>query len=123
VVTPEKNNKRPLQEYIHWEAARSGFDLRLYQKGMTHLKAMLIDDRYLIIGSCNFDYFSYRFEQETIAVISDKQVIAEFRKRVIESDNTCCVKANSGRPGVKGYLRSLQIRSIGRVMGVFNHRR
>ncbi len=123
VVTPEKNNKRPLQEYIEWEAARSGFDLRLYQKGMTHLKAMLIDDRYLIIGSCNFDYFSYYFEQETVAIISDNQVIAEFKNRVIERDDTHCVRGNGARSSMKGYLRSLQIKSIGRIMGVFNRRR
>jgi phosphatidylserine/phosphatidylglycerophosphate/cardiolipin synthase-like enzyme len=53
---------------------------------MSHLKAMLIDDEYLIAGSSNFDYFSYRIHQELLAVITAPEVIAQFRERVMIPD-------------------------------------
>lgn len=123
VVTPDDNNKRPMREYIHWEAARSGFDLRLYQDGMTHLKAMLIDDARLIVGSCNFDYFSYCFEEETVAVISDRKLIAEFRDCIIDRDHAMCTKADLDRRHFKGSIRNLQISTLGRILRQFNQSR
>ena len=47
---------------------------------------MWIDGEYLIAGSSNFDYFSYRIHQELIAVITLPEVIAEFRARVMIPD-------------------------------------
>jgi len=55
VVTPRENNKKPIKEYILWEAARSALTFASIARGMTHMKAMLIDETYLIVGSCNFD--------------------------------------------------------------------
>ena len=51
------------------------------------MKAMLIDDEYLIIGSCNFDCFSYYFEQEIVAVLTDANIIRQFKEKVIDVDN------------------------------------
>src|SRR3954468_22193943 len=42
IVTPEQNNWRFFANYARLESARSGIDLRLFQGGMSHLKAMLI---------------------------------------------------------------------------------
>ncbi len=86
VVTPEQNNWRFFQNYARLESARSGIDLRLFRGRMSHLKAMLIDDEYLIAGSSNFDYLSYRVHQELIAVITMPEVIADFRDRVMIPD-------------------------------------
>src|SRR5438105_4286547 len=86
VVTPEHNNWSHFANYARLESARSQIDLRLYQRGMTHLKAMLIDDEYLIGGSSNFDYLSYRLYQETVAVFSDARLISDFRERVMLLD-------------------------------------
>ena len=86
VVTPEANNWSYFSNYARLESARSEIDLRLYQQGMTHLKAMLIDDQYLIAGSSNFDYLSYRLYQEIVAIITDASVIADFRERVLLPD-------------------------------------
>ena len=82
IVTPAKNNWNYFARYARVEAARSRIDLRLYRGGMSHLKAMLIDDEFLIAGSSNFDYLSYRLYQEILAVITDPEVISEFRERV-----------------------------------------
>ena len=86
IVTPEQNNWSYFARYARVESARSPIDLRLYQGGMSHLKAMLIDDQYLIAGSSNFDYLSYRLYQEVVAVITAPEVIAEFRERVMLPD-------------------------------------
>ena len=86
VVTPAANNWSYFSNYARLESARSEIDLRLYQRGMTHLKAMLIDDQYLVAGSSNFDYLSYRLYQEIVAIITDASVIADFRERVLLPD-------------------------------------
>ena len=86
IVTPQQNNWGFFSEYARMESTRSDIDLRFYQGRMSHLKAMLIDDQYLIAGSSNFDYLSYRMYQETVAVITDRGVIAEFRDRVMFPD-------------------------------------
>jgi cardiolipin synthase len=96
IITPEQNNWRFFANYARLESARSGVDLRLF-RGMSHLKAMLIDDEYLVCGSSNFDYLSYRIHQELIAVITMPEVIADFRTRVMLPDlaNARSVECNA----------------------------
>jgi cardiolipin synthase len=53
---------------------------------MSHLKAMLIDGEYLIAGSSNFDYLSYRIHQELLAVITNPAIVADFSRRVMAPD-------------------------------------
>jgi cardiolipin synthase A/B len=86
IVTPEHNNWRIFRNYARLESARSGIDLRLFKGGMSHLKAMLIDDEYLIAGSSNFDYLSYRIHQEVIAIFTTPEIVANFRARVMIPD-------------------------------------
>jgi cardiolipin synthase A/B len=86
IVTPEQNNWRFFANYARMESARSEIDLRLFQGGMSHLKAMLIDGESLVAGSSNFDYLSYRIHQELIAIITIPEVVAEFAKRVMVPD-------------------------------------
>jgi cardiolipin synthase len=86
VITPAANNRGFLREYMAWEAARSGFEMRLYPDRMSHLKAMLIDDECLIAGSSNFDWLTHRFQAELIATITDADAVEQFRTRVLEPD-------------------------------------
>lgn len=86
IVTPEQNNWQFFANYARLESARSEIDLRFLKGGMSHLKAMLIDDEYLIAGSSNLDYFSYRIHQELLAVITRPEVVADFRERVMIPD-------------------------------------
>ncbi len=86
IVTPEQNNWRLFRNYARLEAARSGIDLRLYRGGMSHLKAMLIDDEHLIAGSSNFDYLSYRLYPEIIGIFTNHQLLDDFRERVMLPD-------------------------------------
>jgi len=86
ILTPQINNWRYFTDYAKWESARCGINLRLYQKGMSHLKAMLVDDQFLVVGSSNFDFLSYRVYEEIVGVISDAEVIASFREQVMLPD-------------------------------------
>ncbi len=86
IVTPEANNWSYFAKYARLESSRSQIDLRLYRNGMSHLKAMLIDDQYLVAGSSNFDYFSYRIYQEIVAIFTDTRLITDFRERVLLPD-------------------------------------
>ena len=101
VVTPQANNWSYFSNYARLESARSRIDLRLYQSGMTHLKAMLIDNRYLVAGSSNFDYLSYWLYQETMAIITDSKVISAFSERVMLPDlaNSLAVNCESSAMG------------------------
>ena len=100
ILTPELNNWRFFANYARLESARSGIDLRLF-RGMSHLKAMLIDDESLVCGSSNFDYLSYRIHQELIAVITIPDVITDFRARVMMPDlmNARSVECNASALG------------------------
>lgn len=86
IVTPKTNNWNYFADYAKWEATRCGIDLRLFKNGMSHLKAMLIDDRYLVVGSSNFDFLSYHVYEEIVAIITEPQLIADFRRQVLEVD-------------------------------------
>jgi len=112
VVTPEQNNWSYFARYARVESARSQIDLRLYQGGMSHLKAMLIDDEFLIAGSSNFDYLSYRLYQEVVGVITAPAVIAEFRERVMLPDLARSSVANCDASAVDKSLLSFQTRLL-----------
>ena len=86
ILTPQTNNWRHFTDYARWESTRCGINLRLYKKGMSHLKAMLVDDQFLVVGSSNFDFLSYRIYEEILAVITDPHVIASFREQVMVPD-------------------------------------
>jgi cardiolipin synthase len=112
VLAPEVNNWWVMRGYTSWESRRSGIDLRLYKNRMTHLKAMLIDDHILIVGSSNFDYLSYLSYQEVIAVIHDADVIEDFKKRVIEEDLKNSRKFDGEVNPLKGRISHLGIKSL-----------
>jgi cardiolipin synthase len=86
VLAPERHNVPLLREALAHAAARSPLDLRLYPDRMTHMKALLVDRRWLVLGSANFDFWSYRSQQEYLAVVSEPRLVAEFRARVAEPD-------------------------------------
>ena len=86
IVTPKTNNWNHFADYTKWEANRCGIDLRLFKKGMSHLKAMLIDNRFLVAGSSNFDFLSYHVYEEIVAIITEPEVIADFRRQVLAVD-------------------------------------
>lgn len=90
VITPAVNNRGFLKDYMMWESERSGFSLMLYPDRMSHLKAMLLDDECLITGSANFDWLTFGYQPELLAIITRPDVIAMFRDRVLDPDLARC---------------------------------
>jgi cardiolipin synthase len=102
VVTPEANNWGLVRDLLSWPKATGPVDVRLYCGRMTHMKALLVDDEALCLGSANFDIWSYHFQSEYLALVTDLSVIADFRRRVM----------------VEGLARALPVqRPIGRLRG------
>jgi cardiolipin synthase len=118
VVTPQANNWSYFSNYARLESARSRIDLRLYQSGMTHLKAMLIDNRYLVAGSSNFDYLSYRLYQETVAIITDRSVISEFSERVMLPDLANSLAVNCEASAVGQQWLNVQTRLVEAALAI-----
>jgi cardiolipin synthase len=83
LIAPLGNNKPMVRHYLFQAAPKAGIRLRL-SPGMFHLKAMLIDDRLLVLGSSNFDFPSYYSMEEYLAFLTDPALIAAFRAEVLE---------------------------------------
>ena len=95
VVSPGPNNKNVMQQALLRAAARTGLEVLLYQPAMSHVKAILIDDRELIIGSYNFDFVGYDLQQEVVLCTSQPSLIEEFRRRVLDPALAASVPALS----------------------------
>jgi len=115
LITPESNNKKFIKNYILWEFANTNVKLKLYQKNMSHLKAMIIDDEFLIVGSSNFDLISYRIQKEIVAVITDKTVISEFIEKVLQKDLDNSTSLETNGKYIKGYFNNIALRFVDRI--------
>lgn len=115
LLTSAINNWTPMRNYIPWEARRSGIKLRLYPGRLTHLKAALADDQHLIMGSSNFEFFSYTLYQEIVAIIHDPGVIADFREKVMIPDLEKSISHEGAIRPLRAYVRSLQFRLLAKL--------
>ena len=84
VVTSEHINRLGMKWNIMQGCADHDLDLRLMKGRMTHVKAMLVDDRRLVLGSANFDFLSGSLQPELLAVTEDPEVIGQFNARIKE---------------------------------------
>jgi len=86
LLLPAANNWADVNHHARRVLGRAGVDVRHFAERMTHLKTMVIDDRALVVGSANFDFLSYRLQQEFMAIVTDPEVVRDFRDRVFEPD-------------------------------------
>jgi cardiolipin synthase A/B len=117
VVAPKHNNKPKMTAYTVWAASRAGATVRLYGGRMSHMKAMLVDGRALVVGSSNFDYQSFHTNQEVVAIVRDPGVIAQYTREVLELDLAQCV-APPGAGAAAGFWQlcwERSLRGAGRV--------
>ena len=117
LITPLANNKPTVRDYLVWLAAKSGFELKLTRE-MIHLKSLLIDGRRLVLGSSNFDFVSYRTQEEIVAIISNEELIADFRARVLEPMLADALPADAApRPGRRGARAAALLGAADAVLG------
>lgn len=115
LVAPVENNWGFLKQYAMWECARSGIDVYLYPDGMTHLKAMLIDDRRLVVGSSNFDFLSWHYMQEIVAVVDDADAISDFKKKILFPDLDRSTLYEGNVSNITGRYHHLCLRGLTRL--------
>jgi cardiolipin synthase len=112
LLTPLANNKPAVRHYLTDAAARAGFDTILLPE-MTHLKAMLIDGRLLVLGSSNFDFPSYYSLEEYVATVEDRALIAAFLAEVLEPLRAVGIGGESLRSPAWQVARSRLMLGIG----------
>ncbi|MEM6681609.1 MAG: phosphatidylserine/phosphatidylglycerophosphate/cardiolipin synthase family protein [Pseudomonadota bacterium] len=83
IISPAANNKSLLKHYLQHQRAKYPFEILMYEGAMSHLKAILVDDDILMLGSTNFDFASYFLEQEYCAVIRHADTVAQFKTKVL----------------------------------------
>lgn len=66
IVTSEHINRLGMKWSIMEACARRDLQLRLLDGTMTHVKALLVDDRVLVLGSANFDFLSGTLQPEVL---------------------------------------------------------
>ena len=81
IHTPRPNNKPVVRDYLLGFAPRAGIALNMLGE-MTHVKAALVDGEVLLMGSSNFDFVSYRLNSEFVALLRDKELIADVEARL-----------------------------------------
>ncbi len=82
IYTPAVNNKPVVRDYLSAVAGPAGVELRLTPR-MTHAKALLIDGETLLLGSSNFNFASYRANNDIVAVMQSPGLIAEFERALL----------------------------------------
>mgnify|MGYP000303695384 CR=1 FL=1 len=68
---------------------KAGVKIYLYEAGFFHVKAIIIDDSMVTIGSCNMDQRSFFLDYELNTVFYDQKIALEMSSR-FEEDRTCC---------------------------------
>lgn len=97
IHTPWPSNKRTVRDYLLGFAPRYGIALSLLPR-MTHAKVAVIDGHTMLFGSSNFDFASYRVNNEYVAIIRDAALIHEVVQRLLVPAR------ESGREGAGGEI-------------------
>lgn len=73
------------------ECLKSGIKVYLYNPGMLHAKAMIIDDNFVTAGSTNFDFRSFENNFEANLMVYDKEFNKKMRD-IFFHDMASCTK-------------------------------
>ncbi|GAG75502.1 unnamed protein product, partial [marine sediment metagenome] len=113
LILPATNNWRLLKQYAEFENSTKRVTLHFYPERFTHVKALLIDDSQLVLGSSNFDYYSYTSHQEVLCFFENKALIDDFISRVMTVDlYKCHTSENMQSKRWQGFAASLLVKSI-----------
>ena len=75
----------------------------LYEKGMLHSKAIIVDDEFATVGSTNFDFRSFEHNFEANLLIYSKEFNATLRHQFLE-DQRDCIRVNPATWRKRPYL-------------------
>ena len=94
IMIPRRSDSRMLQyasfSYVT-QCIKAGIKVYLYNPGMLHAKAMIIDDNIVTAGSTNFDFRSFENNFECNLFIYDKEINSRMRE-IFFADMGHCTK-------------------------------
>jgi cardiolipin synthase len=112
VIAPEANNWGLVRDLLRWPRATRGLNVRLYQGRMTHMKALLVDRATLVLGSANFDLWSYHFQGEYLAKVTEPALVEDFATRVAPEGLRGSRPVEAPAGALRGGLARLALRSL-----------
>ena len=71
------------------ECLRAGIKIYLYEKGMLHSKAIIVDDEFVTIGSTNFDFRSFEHNFEANMLLYSKDFNARIKELFLRDQRDC----------------------------------
>ena len=108
VVTPHRNNKPLLHDYIDALSRRAGFEL-VQTAQMSHAKALIVDGARVTLGSSNFDFVSYDAEPEIIVSFDDPVLARALDRGLVQPARAGAVDARRVS-AVAGALATAKLR-------------
>lgn len=106
IMLPRRSDSDMLRwasfSYIQ-ECLRAGIKVYLYEKGMLHSKAIIIDDEFATVGSTNFDFRSFEHNFEANLLVYSREFNAVMRRQFIE-DQRDCMRVNAATWRSRPYL-------------------
>lgn len=111
IISPEKNNKGIFKNILLAELVKGYFKMYEYP-GMSHLKAILIDDKTLLFGSSNYDIVSYYWEQEIVLATNDEALVNDFKTKILNpaKQQTTQIQSSAGGWNISaGIMKVLEV--------------
>jgi cardiolipin synthase len=65
---------------LYRDVLAAGVQIYEYEPGMTHVKTLLIDDRWAVVGTTNFDNRSFEHNDEVNVAFRDRELTARLRQ-------------------------------------------
>jgi len=87
VLTPALNDNwfvRHASNVYLGELSQMGAKILFFENGFMHQKVMLVDDRYSLVGTVNFDNRSFRLNFEVTAAIVDSNFATEIESMLLD---------------------------------------
>lgn len=116
LLTPDANNWPLFRTVTLDEARRHDYEVHLYPERMNHTKAMVLDDETLVVGSSNFDLFSYWLHEEIVLEIEDPEVVDAFHDQVLDPDRQDSRSPDDWPAPPRGQLARAGLHSVYRTV-------
>jgi cardiolipin synthase A/B len=88
IITPGAHNDHLITRHtsrrLYGELLRAGADIYEYQASMLHVKTMIIDGKWCVFGSTNFDHRSFSINDELNVASTDREVIARLQDDFVQ---------------------------------------
>ena len=83
IICPGEHNDHLITRHtsrrLYGELLRAGAQIFEYQASMLHVKTLIIDGKWCVFGSTNFDHRSFSINDELNVASNDREVIATLR--------------------------------------------